>query len=207
MNDEQRREFCQMFFRLHLMPFTDREPVTAKRLAALQRVIDDMEDRAFAHYTTGEFIQRGAALRPMSPRPRQFTAEWLEWRKYDGFDPGHLWNGWACPLITKAQLERLLPDHNTSAGIELEDLQMELRSDDVLTYHYLDGEEVKHNLIHPARGEGIGELLYDIGSLGLCWEWAEDAADRCSCGSSEFRTIELLTSTTCVCVWCGKEKS
>jgi hypothetical protein len=196
-----------MFYALHLWPFGPGLRVPERRQRRLQEILDEMEDRAFAHYTTGTFRhQRESLLRPIPPRPRRMTAEWLEWREYDAYDPGHHWNGWACPLMTREQLERLLPDHNATPGMAPEDPYLELRDDGVLISRYgTDGDEGETE-IHPTD-HGVGELLYDIGSLGLCWEWGEEQDDRCSCGSTEFTTVELLTSTVRVCARCGKEKS
>jgi hypothetical protein len=104
--------------------------------------------------------------------------------------------------MTRAQLELLLPEHNATP-VSLEDSYLKLRDDGVLLSRYgTDGDEGETE-IHPVD-RGTGEPLYDIGSLGLCWEWAEE--DRCSCGSMEFRMIELLTSTARVCARCGKER-
>ena len=202
MTDDQRMEFCRMFWAQHLHPFGPKRTITDARRAALQGLLDDMED-ADAHRTVGEFNRHGAGLRPLPPRPRWLTAEWLEWKEYAAYDPGYHWNGWACPLVTRAQLEGLLSDHNASAGTAPEDPYLELREDGVLISRYGEDGDAE---IRPTQHEGIDEPLYDI-SLGLCWDWGEGEMKLCPCGGTEFKIAENFTSTAHVCVQCGREKS
>ena len=200
MNDDQRKEFCQMFYDLHIAPFGQNAVSGPSRKAMLQQMVDKMEDRNFAHRTTGEFNRKNPGLlRDMPPRPRWLTAEWLQYQEFAAYDPGHVWAGWACPLMTREQLEILLSEHNRSVGSV--PATLELRPDGVLISRY-DSETVKIL----AKDHGVDEPLYDIGSMGLCWEWAEEEDGACSCGSTKFEEVQLLISTAQACVRCGKVK-
>lgn len=93
---------------------------------------------------------------------RWLTAEWLDGMEFDAFDSGRNWNGWAFPLMTRSQLESLIPKFNTVAGFA----SMRLLEDGRLIMEEVDGVDI----ISPTKTHGME--LYDV-SLGLCWDWAE----------------------------------
>jgi hypothetical protein len=70
----------------------------------------------------------------------------------DGYDTGKKWNGWACPVFTREQVERIMWDW---PGMS------EWDDEATVAVFFHEGEE--------ERFEGV-DGLWAVGSKAWCWE-------------------------------------
>lgn len=150
-----------------------------------------------------------ASAAPEAPQEEAREAGWFgfDWGPvFPGFDTGRSWNGWACPLFTRAEAERVL------AWMWAEAIPGEPRS-------HIDADGVLHLFAYGAdygadepegwtHHEPTHDGLYSIGGGSLCWDrYTEDeAAERNAeenCPGGEHGLTWNDDGSELRCDWCG----
>ncbi|MBV9924480.1 MAG: hypothetical protein JOZ96_05510 [Acidobacteria bacterium] len=96
-------------------------------------------------------------------RPAKFALDFLEGQEFEGFTRGETWNGFACPLFTREQAERLAEawrarghEARYDAGADAFTFQMDSGGEEYDTFPAVEAD---------------GQRLYPVGAS--CWIWDE----------------------------------
>lgn len=96
-------------------------------------------------------------------RSATFALEFLEGQTFEGFTTGETWNGFACPLFSREQAERLAEAWRARGR----EARYDARSD-AFTFQMDGGDEEYDTFPAVAADE---EKLYPVGAS--CWIWDE----------------------------------
>lgn len=86
---------------------------------------------------------------------------------YEGVTTGELWNGWECPIFTRATVEQIMAQSFVADSPEI-DWHFNDAGEVVIMWNGADDPDAVDTYA-PLHVEGADEPLYALGAWAWCW--------------------------------------